>query len=340
MATTNSQDVQLAKRPVGMPAEDDFKIVAAKVPSPNKNQIQVRNLCMSVDPYMRGRMIDRKSYVPPFQIGETLTGGAIGVVEASEHPDFNVGDHVESMYGWREAFTADAAGINNLGANLDAPASAYLGVLGMPGMTAYVGLLGVAELSEGETLFVSGAAGAVGSIVGQIGKIKQARVLGSAGSADKVSLLTDELGFDYAFDYHDGDLLGHLREGAPNGLDVYFDNVGADHLQAALMHMRPFGRIALCGAIAQYNDTEPRPGPNNLAMAIGLGLTLKGFIVSHYDHLREDFRRDMAAWVKSGEVSYRETTFEGIERAGEAFKGLFTGANVGKMIVKLSEERR
>ncbi len=335
MTTTTSRDVQLAKRPVGMPNDDDFQVVETPVAAPGKGQIQVRNLCMSVDPYMRGRMVDRKSYVPPFQIGETLTGGCIGVIEASEHPDFAVGDHVESMYGWREAWTEDAAGVTNLGANLEAPASAYLGVLGMPGMTAYVGLLGAGAYKDGDTVFVSGAAGAVGSIVGQIAKIKGSRVLGSAGSADKVALLTEELGFDFGFNYNEGDLLNQLREGAPDGLDVYFDNVGAEHLQAAIMHMRPFGRIALCGAIALYNDTEPRPGPNNLAMAIGLGLTLKGFIVSHYENMRADFRRDMSAWIASGDVSYRETVFEGVDKAGEAFRGLFTGANVGKMIVTL-----
>ena len=335
MTTTTSRDVQLAKRPVGMPNDDDFQVVETPVAAPGKGQIQVRNLCMSVDPYMRGRMVDRKSYVPPFQIGETLTGGCIGVIEASEHPDFAVGDHVESMYGWREAWTEDAAGVTNLGANLEAPASAYLGVLGMPGMTAYVGLLGAGAYKDGDTVFVSGAAGAVGSIVGQIAKIKGSRVLGSAGSADKVALLTEELGFDFGFNYNEGDLLNQLREGAPDGLDVYFDNVGAEHLQAAIMHMRPFGRIALCGAIALYNDTEPRPGPNNLAMAIGLGLTLKGFIVSHYENMRADFRRDMSAWIASGDVSYRETVFEGVDKAGEAFRGLFTGTNVGKMIVTL-----
>ena len=305
MTTTTSRDVQLAKRPVGMPNDDDFQVVETPVAAPGKGQIQVRNLCMSVDPYMRGRMVDRKSYVPPFQIGETLTGGCIGVIEASEHPDFAVGDHVESMYGWREAWTEDAAGVTNLGANLEAPASAYLGVLGMPGMTAYVGLLGAGAYKDGDTVFVSGAAGAVGSIVGQIAKIKGSRVLGSAGSADKVALLTEELGFDFGFNYNEGDLLNQLREGAPDGLDVYFDNVGAEHLQAAIMHMRPFGRIALCGAIALYNDTEPRPGPNNLAMAIGLGLTLKGFIVSHYENMRADFRRDLSAWIASGDVSHR-----------------------------------
>ena len=336
MTTKTSRDVQLAQRPVGMPELSDFTVVDAAVGAPQQGQVQVRNLCMSVDPYMRGRMVDRKSYVPPFQIGETLTGGAIGVVEQSEHPDYKVGDHVESMFGWREAFTADATGMRNLGQELQAPASAYLGILGMPGMTAYVGLLGAASLKDGETVFVSGAAGAVGSVAGQIAKLKGCRVVGSAGQAEKVALLTDELGFDSAFNYHDGNLLNHLREAAPDGLDVYFDNVGAEHLQAAIMHMRPFGRIALCGAIAQYNDTEPRPGPNNLAMAIGLGLTLKGFIVSHYESMRSDFERDVGGWLANNQLHYRETVFDSIDQAGLAFQGLFTGANTGKMIVNLT----
>jgi NADPH-dependent curcumin reductase CurA len=330
----HSRDVQLKRRPIGLPSQDDFQVVSVDVPDPQNGEVQVRNLCMSVDPYMRGRMVDRKSYVPPFQIGETLTGGAIGQVVASAHPDYREGDVVESFFGWREAFTAPAGQLTPLG-QLAAPPSAYLGVLGMPGMTAYVGLLGAASMKDGETVFVSGAAGAVGSIAGQIAKLKNCRVIGSAGSADKVAWLTDELGFDYAFDYHQGRLLDELRKGAPGGLDVYFDNVGGDHLEAALFHMRAFGRIALCGAISQYNATEPVPGPSNLTLAIGLGLTLRGFIVSHYNHMADDFKREMAAWVTSGQVKYQETVLSGIDRAPEAFIGLFTGANVGKMIVKL-----
>jgi NADPH-dependent curcumin reductase CurA len=205
----------------------------------------------------------------------------------------------------------------------------------MPGMTAYVGLFNAASLKDDETVFVSGAAGAVGSLVGQIAKIRGCRVLGSAGSDDKVTYLTDQLGYDYAFNYREGHLLQQLREGAPDGLDVYFDNVGADHLEAAIFHMRPFGRIALCGAIATYNDAEPRPGPRNLSMAIGLGLRLQGFIVSHYAEARDDFIRDVSGWIQEGRVRYEETVLDGIERAGEAFQGLFTGSNTGKMLVKL-----
>lgn len=327
-----SRAVVLQQRPVGMPKQSDFAIIETDVAEPGAGEIQVQNLCMSVDPYMRGRMLDRKSYVPPFQIGEVLTGGCIGRVSQSNHPDFAVGDHVSSPYGWREAYTSSVEGIEKLG-TLVADPSAYLGAIGMPGMTAYVGLLEVGALKEGETVFVSGAAGAVGSIVGQIAKLKGCRVLGSAGSQDKVDMLTSELGFDYAFNYKDGAILNHLQEGAPDGIDVYFDNIGGDHLQSAIMHMRPFGRIPLCGAISIYNNTEPSPGPNNLAMAIGLGLTLRGFIVTHFNNLAADFRRDMEAWVTSGQVVYKETIYDGIEQAPDAFIGLFTGANTGKMVV-------
>jgi NADPH-dependent curcumin reductase CurA len=330
---TRSREVQLVQRPVGMPHPTDFRIVTVNLGEPGAAQVLVSNLCMSVDPYMRGRMVDRKSYAPPFKLGETMSGGAIGRVVESNHPEFKPGDIVESNYGWREAFVANGNVLNPLG-QLAAPPSAYLGVLGMPGMTAYVGLLEVGQLKDGETVFVSGAAGAVGSIVGQIAKQRGCRVVGSAGSAAKVAYLTDELGFDYAFDYHSGNLLEQIRRGAPTGIDVYFDNVGGDHLQAALNHMRPFGRIALCGAISQYNANEPPPGPNNLMLAIGLGLTLRGFIVSHFNTLRAQFRRDMETWVKSGKIGYRQTALAGIERAPEAFVGLFTGANTGKMIVE------
>jgi hypothetical protein len=317
-----------------MPKDSDFEVISQDLADPGDGEIQVANVCMSVDPYMRGRMVDRKSYVPPFQIGEVLTGGCIGEVVKSNHADFAEGDYVSSNHGWREAYTATTDGIEKLG-NLVAEPSLYLGPIGMPGMTAYVGLLEVGALKDGETVFVSGAAGAVGSIVGQIAKLKGCRVLGSAGSKEKVAWLTDELKFDYAFNYHDGEILEHLREGAPDGLDVYFDNVGAEHLQSAIMHMRPFGRIPLCGAIAQYNDTEPRPGPNNLAMAIGLGLTLRGFIVNHFNNLRAQFRSEMEGWVTGGQITPKETIYEGIEQAPDAFIGLFTGANMGKMIVNL-----
>lgn len=331
-----SRNVILKERPVGTPAPQHFSIDTTDVAAAADGEVLVQNLCMSVDPYMRGRMIDRKSYVPPFQIGETLTGGAIGRVVESKHPDFKAGDHVESMFGWREAFVASGGDMRNLGA-LSQPPSAYLGVLGMPGMTAYAGLLEVGALKEGDTLFVSGAAGAVGSAVGQIGRIKNCTVIGSAGGSEKTRYITKELGFNHAIDYRAGDLTSQLQAVAPDGIDVYFDNVGGDHLQAALNCMRQFGRIALCGMISQYNNTKPEPGPNNLMMAVGLSLTMRGFIVSNFLHLRADFGRDMSGWIASGQLKYDETKMSGIESAPEAFIGLFKGANRGKMVVELAE---
>ena len=327
-----SREVQLIRRPTSMPKTDDFDIVEVELPSLEDGEVLVKNVSLTVDPYMRGRMTDRPSYIPAFQLNETLTGGAIGRIVESRHPDYREGDYVESHLGWREGYVSSEPGLNKLG-KLKASASAYLGVLGMPGMTAYVGLLDVGELKEGETVFVSGAAGAVGSAVGQIAKIKNCKVVGSAGSAEKVRHLTEDLGFDHAFDYHDGHLERQILAGAPQGIDVYFDNVGGDHLQAALNCIKPNGRIPLCGAISEYNATEPVPGPNNLVIAIGLQLTLKGFIGLNYNERRDDFMRDMTEWVVSGRLKYRETVHEGIESMPEAFIGLFTGANTGKMIV-------
>jgi NADPH-dependent curcumin reductase CurA len=330
-----SREVRLKARPIGMPDETHFEVAEVRLDPPGAGQVLVRNRYMSVDPYMRGRMYDRKSYTPPFQIGAVLDGGAVGEVVESNDESLAVGSFVQSGQGWREAFVSSAEQLVPIDPEL-APLSAYLGVLGMPGMTAYVGLFNAAEMKDGETVFVSGAAGAVGSLAGQIARIKGCRVLGSAGSDDKVTHLVDDLGFDYGFNYREGNLLQHLKEGAPDGLDVYFDNVGADHLEAAIFHMRPFGRLALCGAIATYNDSEPRPGPVNLSMAIGLGLRFQGFIVNHYNHARDDFIRDVSGWIKEGLVTYDETILEGIDQAPAAFAGLFTGANTGKMLVKLT----
>jgi NADPH-dependent curcumin reductase CurA len=331
-----SREVQLRNRPPGMPSTDDFQIVEKDVGEPAEGEVLVRNLYLSVDPYMRGRMRDRKSYVAPYGLGETMTGGAVGRVVASRAEGVSEGEHVLSNFGWREAFRAPADRVQPLG-ELAASPSAYLGILGMPGMTAYTGLLAAAGLKDGDTVFVSGAAGAVGSVAGQIAKVKGCRVLGSAGSADKVRWLTEELGFDHAFDHHGADLRTELKKGAPEGLDVYFDNVGGDHLQAAISCMREFGRIALCGAISMYNDTEPAPGPTNLARAIGLGLNIRGFLVRHYSHMRDDFLRDMTGWLADGSITYRETVYGGIESAPEAFVGLFTGANIGKMVVRVED---
>jgi NADPH-dependent curcumin reductase CurA len=330
---TQTREIHLAARPSGLPADDDFQMVSVELPNPGEGEILVRNTVLSVDPYMRGRMNDVKSYVPPFALDAPLEGGAVGVVVKSRDPSLSPGDTVLHMAGWREHAVLPAAAARKVNVD-DVPDSAYLGVLGMPGVTAYVGLTRIAAVKEGDTVFVSGAAGAVGSVAGQLArKLGAAKVIGSAGSPEKVAWLVDELGYDAAFDYHDGSPTKLL---APHGpIDVYFDNVGGDHLEAAIFHLSDFGRVAVCGSIADYNATEPVPGPRNLAMIISKRLTVRGFIVSdHYD-AAVDYFRIAAPWVAHDELHYRETVFEGLDRTVDAFRALFSGDNIGKMIVRL-----
>ncbi|WP_349875925.1 NADP-dependent oxidoreductase [Micromonospora sp. HUAS YX12] len=332
--TSVNREIHLASRPDGWPTPENFRLVTTEVPTPGPGQVVVRNRFMSVDPYMRGRMNDVKSYVPPFALDAPLDGGAIGEVVAGEAGGVKPGDTVLHGLGWREYALVDAKGVRKVDPGL-APVTAYLGVLGMTGLTAYAGLLDVAAMKPGETVFVSGAAGAVGSMVGQIAKLRGAgRVIGSAGSPAKVERLT-ALGFDAAFDYHDGPVYKQLKAAAPDGVDVYFDNVGGDHLEAAIGAMNLHGRAAICGMIAQYNATEPPAAPRNLALVIGKRLTLRGFLVGDHGHLREQFVQEVAGWLREGRLSYDETIVDGIERAPEAFLGLLRGENLGKMLVRL-----
>ncbi|MGN9775669.1 NADP-dependent oxidoreductase [Micromonospora sp. H33] len=331
---TTNREIHLASRPEGWPTEDTFRLVTTDVPTPGPGQLVVRNTYLSVDPYMRGRMNDVKSYVAPFALDAPLDGGAVGEVVASEADGFAPGDTVLHGLGWREYALLDAKAARKVDPDL-APVTAYLGVLGMTGLTAYAGLLDVAAMKPGETVFVSGAAGAVGSMVGQIAKLKgAARVVGSAGSPAKVDRLK-ALGFDAAFDYHDGPVREQLRAAAPDGIDVYFDNVGGEHLEAAIGAMRLHGRAAICGMIAQYNATEPPAAPRNLALLIGKRLTLRGFLVGDHGHLREQFVREVAGWLRDGKLAYDETVVDGIENAPAAFLGLLRGENLGKMLVRL-----
>ncbi|MEW2382096.1 NADP-dependent oxidoreductase [Micromonospora sp. NPDC047707] len=331
---TTNREIHLAARPQGWPTEDTFRLVTTDVPTPGPGQIVVRNTYLSVDPYMRGRMNDVKSYVAPFALDAPLDGGAVGEVVASEADGFAPGDTVLHGLGWREYALLDAKAARTVDPDL-APVTAYLGVLGMTGLTAYAGLLDVAAMKPGETVFVSGAAGAVGSVVGQIAKLKGAgRVVGSAGSPAKVDRLK-ALGFDAAFDYHGGPVREQLRAAAPDGIDVYFDNVGGEHLEAAIGAMRPHGRAAVCGMIAQYNATEPPAAPRNLALLIGKRLTLRGFLVGDHGHLRDQFVREVAGWLRDGKLAYDETVVDGIENAPAAFLGLLRGENLGKMLVKV-----
>ncbi|MCY7303091.1 MAG: NADP-dependent oxidoreductase [Thermoleophilia bacterium] len=327
-----SREIHLAARPQGMPDTGDFVLVEVGVPEPADGEVLIQNAYISVDPYMRGRMNDAKSYVPPFALGEVMTGGAVGRVVASQNDRFREGAWVVHNLGWREFALSDGKGLLPFDTTA-APASTGLGVLGMPGLTAYVGLLDVGRVEAGETVYVSGAAGAVGSAVGQIAKLKGCRVIGSAGSAEKVAWLK-EIGFDEAFDYHDVP----AREALGEGIDVYFDNVGGSTLEAALAALRLRGRIVACGAISQYNATEPPVAPRNLFLVVTKRLRMEGFIVSdHFDRMAA-FLNEVAPHVRDCSLRYRETVVDGIQNAPAAFIGLLMGENIGKMLVRVGPD--
>jgi NADPH-dependent curcumin reductase CurA len=334
-----TREIHLAARPQGEPKPSDFRLVEAELPDPGPGEVLIRNTYMSVDPYMRGRMNDAKSYVPPFRLDAPLEGGAVGQVVASEADGLAAGDMVVHQLGWREHAVTTADHVRKVDAGDDLPPSAFLGVLGMPGLTAYVGLLDIGGLRDGDVVFVSGAAGAVGSLAGQLAKLRGHKVIGSAGSAEKVAFLRDELGFDAAFDYHEGPVARQLEDAltaiGEDGIDLYFDNVGGEHLEAAIGALRRHGRVAMCGAISVYNATEPPPGPRNLFLAIGKRLTLRGFIVSdHFDRM-PDLIAEVGPAVRDGRIRFAETVVEGLEHAPEAFIGLLRGENVGKMLVRV-----
>lgn len=332
---TTVREIRLKSRPSGLPTHENFETVSVDLRDPGVGEVQVRNLWMTVDPYMRGRMNDAQSYSAPFELGKALDGGAVGQVVASNDPGFQAGDLVQSGFGWREGFTASAKAVQKLDPR-GLPPQTFLGAAGMPGLTAYAGLLRVAALKDGDVVFVSGGAGAVGSMVCQIAKAKGHRVIASAGGAEKVAFLKS-IGVDHAIDYKaEKDLIAAVLAGAPDGIDVYFDNVGGPHLEAALATARLFARFAICGMISIYNATRPEPGPSNLAQLIGKNIRMEGFIVSHHWDMMPAFLDDLSGWVKDGKVTWKETVFEGIEKAPDAFMGLFKGENLGKMLVKLA----
>ncbi len=337
MAEKISREIRLKNRPAGLPSESDFELAAQKVPEVGEGQVLVQNIYMSVDPYMRSRMHDRKSYVPPFQLDQPLDGACVGRVAESKSGQFQVGDFILGRLGWREYFVADGKELLKIDPAV-APIQAYLGTVGMPGLTGYYGLLEIGKPQKGETVFISAAAGAVGSIVCQIAKLKGCYVVGSAGSDEKVSWLLEEAGVDAAFNYKKTDnIIAEVGRKCPKGIDVYYENVGGVHLEAALEHMNKFGRIVMCGMIAIYNATDPVPGPSNLAYIIGKQLTMQGFIVSdHFDKLAQ-FYADMGKWIAEGQIKWKETIIDGIENAPRAFIGLFKGENFGKMIVKVGD---
>lgn len=331
---TRNREIRLKTRPAGLPAPEHFELAETALGTPGAGQILVRNLWMSVDPYMRGRMDDRKSYIAPFELGVALEGTAVGVVETSNDPAFATGDLVVHFAGWRDRVVLDAVAATPIPAD-DIPSQTYLGALGFPGLTAYVGLFHIAKIKAGETIFVSAASGAVGSIVAQIAKLTGLRVIASAGSADKMRWLRDEVGVDHVINYRETpDLTAALAEAAPEGIDVYYDNVGGDHLDAALANARDHARFVLCGMIAGYNDAAP--GPRNLFAAIEKRIALQGLIASdHVAHFPE-FTERMRDWIREGKVKLRETVVDGLENAPDAFIALFRGVNTGKMLVRLA----
>ena len=332
--TPISHQIQLLRRPTGLPTPDDFALREVPLPALQEGEVLVTNQWLSVDPYMRGRMSEAKSYVPPFPLNGPLDGGAIGTVQASRHPDFKVGDPVSSMLGWRDAFVARGEQLTRLPATA-LPSQLFLGALGMPGMTAWAGLHKVARLQAGETLLVSAASGAVGTMAVQLAKRAGARVIGSTGSADKVAYLKT-LGADAVINYRETpDLDAKLARLAPEGIQVYFENVGGAMLDAALNNMALHGRIVLCGLIEQYNSHGQGNGPRNLAQMIRKRILMQGLLVSdHWQHYGEFLAEAIPAF-EAGALQAEETISEGLASMPQAFIGLFEGRNTGKMLVRL-----
>ena len=328
-----SQEIRLAARPQGRPDASTWQLATTEVAEPGPGEFLVQLQQISLDPAMRGWLNDVRSYLPPVQIGAVMRAFGAGTVVASQHDDFAVGDVVSGTFGVREYAISDGKGVARLDLDV-APMSTWLGALGMPGMTAWFGLEDVGRAQPGDTVLVSAAAGAVGSTVAQLAKAKGCRVIGVAGGPDKVAWLRD-LGLDEVIDRREGDLLRQVRRAAPDGVDVYFDNVGGEHLEAAIGALSTFGRVAMCGAISQYNSTEPPAAPRNLALAIGKGLTLRGFIVGQYPELVAEYHSRAPQWLAEGRLVADETFRDGLDAAPQAFMDLLDGANMGKMLLRL-----
>ena len=327
-----AQAWHLVKRPDAMPTSADFALREVDLPPVTEGMVRVRNLWLSVDPYMRGRMNESKSYIPPFQLDQPMDGGAVGEVVESKADAFAPGDLVLTFAGWRDEAVLEASKLNKL-PDLGARPQDFLGNLGVPGATAYFGLLDVAKAKEGDIVFVSAAAGAVGSAVVQIAKLKGMTVIGSAGGEAKCDFVR-LLGADAAIDYRSGPILASLREAAPEGIDVYFDNVGGEHLDAAFARARLGARFALCGMIGGYNSREPAQFRYIIRM-IAMRVTMTGFLYGDYMPRLGEFYREMGPWIASGKVKAHETVVDGLEKMPDAFLGLFSGANTGKMLVKV-----
>jgi NADPH-dependent curcumin reductase CurA len=331
-----NKEIRFASRPTGLPTLDNFNLVDADVPKPTDGEVLVRMLYISVDPYLRGRMREGRSYVPPFEVGQVIESGAIGEVVESRSPKFQKGDIVTGMFGWRLYNVAKADGLVKIPQGV--PVTTALGVLGMPGLTAYFGLLDIGQPKEGETVVVSGAAGAVGMTVCQIAKIKGCRVVGIAGSEEKNQYLRNELGVDATINYKDpGDIRNALKEACPNGVDIYFDNVGGEISDAVLALLRQGARIILCGQISLYCLDKPDLGPRPQPYLLVNRALMKGFIVTDYSARFSEGVTQLSQWLAAGKLKYAESVVEGFENTPQAFIGLFTGENLGKQIVKVAD---
>ena len=331
-----ASQIHLVERPNGLPNQNHFKKIEVELSPPSSGEVLVKNRYMSVDPYMRGRMRPEGVYAEPYALNQPMYGGAVGEIIESSDSHLCAGDLVLNNAAWQDNFVAKADAVSKLEPFDRKRLSLYLGTLGMPGMTAYVGLLRFGEPKKGETVFVSAASGAVGANVCQIAKKIGCKVIGSVGSDEKAHWLKNDCGVDEVINYKTcADLSIALAKAAPNGIDVYFENVGGEHLQAALNVMNHFGRVVACGMIGTYNKAKPEPGPNNLMLIVGKKIRINGFIVFDHNDMREEFLSTMEAWIKSEELVVRETVVEGIDNAVDAFLALFSGENFGKMIVKL-----
>ncbi len=330
-----SKVIVLQQRPAGKPVLTDFEFQEEPVARPGKNELLLKTLYVSVDPYLRGRMSDAKSYVPPFKVGAPIQSGIVAEVTESNHPDFKKGNFVSGNLDWREMQVSDGKGLTVVDNNA-ASLSAYLGILGMTGLTAYLGLTEIGKPQKGETLVVSGAAGAVGSVVGQIGKILGCKVIGIAGSEKKLALLKDKFGFDEAINYKTTkDMNQAIKDAAPDGVDIYFDNVGGEISDAVLASINKFGRVPVCGAISLYNNTEVSVGPRVQPILVKNSALMQGFIVSNFADKFPEAIKPLTAWLKEGKLNYTETIVEGFDQIPQAFIDLFEGKNEGKMIVKV-----
>jgi NADPH-dependent curcumin reductase CurA len=340
MPNRTNRKIVLASRPEGAPQPGNFRLEESPAPEPREGEVLLRTLWLSLDPYMRGRMSAARSYAKPVDVGEPMVGGTVNEVLESRHPDFKAGDIVLGYAGWQDYAVSNGAGLRKLDARR-APVSNALGVLGMPGMTAYTGLLTIGQPKPGETVVVAAATGPVGSTVGQIAKLKGCRAVGIAGGKEKCRYLTDELGFDAAVDHRSKNFPDELRAACPDGIDVYFENVGGAVWDAVFPLLKDFARIPVCGLIAQYNMTELPAGPDRtpqlFRQVLTKRLTIRGFIVSDFASQTEAFERDVSAWLKQGKIKFKEDVVEGLENAPQAFLGLLQGKNFGKLLVRVNK---